>query len=104
MVVVGEVIATDSVTIKIHMPFYKHLELVKSLHIEPKGENIVFVSNAFKKYDEYAFQALLPEKKKEYQKVQNINPIKSRKYRHTRKVSCATQEKEGEITKSSYSH
>ena len=49
MVVVGEVTATVSVTIKIHMPFYKHLELLKSLHIEPKGENIVFVSNVLKK-------------------------------------------------------
>ena len=42
MVFVGEVTATVSVTTKIHMPFYKHLELVKSLHIDPKGENIVF--------------------------------------------------------------
>ena len=49
MVVVGEVTATVSVTIKIHMPFYKHLELLKSLHIEPKGENIVFISNVLKK-------------------------------------------------------
>ena len=64
MVVVGEVIATDSVTIKIHMPFYKHLELVKSLHIEPKGENIVLVSNAFKKYNEYAFSSTSTRKKK----------------------------------------
>ena len=103
MVVVGEVIATDSVTIKIHMPFYKHLELVKSLHIEPKGENIVLVSNAFKKYNEYAFSSTSTRKKKEYWKLQNVNPIKSRKYRHTRNVSFATQGKEGEITKSSYS-
>ena len=63
MVVVGEVIATVSATIKIHMPFYKHLELVKSLHIEPKGENIVFVSNAFKKYD-YAFSSTSTRKEK----------------------------------------
>ena len=49
MVVVGEVTATVSATIKIHMPFYKHLELLKSLHIEPKGENIVFVSHVLKK-------------------------------------------------------
>ena len=48
------------------------------------------------------FQALLPEKKKEYRRLQNVNLIKSRKYRHTRKVSCAIQGKEGEITKSSY--
>ena len=48
------------------------------------------------------FQALLPEKKKEDRKLQNVNLIKSRKYRHTRKVSCATQGKEGETTKSSY--
>ena len=48
------------------------------------------------------FQALLREKKKEDRKLQNVNLIKSRKYRHTRKVSCATQGKEGETTKSSY--
>ena len=51
MMVVGEVIATVSVTIKNHTLFYKHLQLVKSLHIEPKEENIVFVSNAFQKYN-----------------------------------------------------
>ena len=102
MVVVGEVIATFSVTIKIHMLFYKHLELAKSLHIEPKGENIVFVSNAFKNMMNMLFQALLREKKKEDRKLQNVNLIKSRKYRHARKVSCATQGKEGEATKSSY--
>ena len=97
MVFVGEVTATVSATTKIHMPFYKHLELVKSLHIHPKGQNIVF-------FQEYRlFQALLPEKKKGYRKLQNINLIKSRKYRYTRKVSCATQGKVGEITESSYS-
>ena len=86
MVVVGEVTATVSATIKIHMPFYKHLELLKSLHIEPKGENIVFVSNVLKK--------------KEDRKLQNVNLIKSRKYRHSRNVSCTTHGKEGEIMKS----
>ena len=33
------------------MLFYKYLSLAKSLHIEPKEENIVFVSNAFQKYN-----------------------------------------------------
>ena len=64
MVVAGELTATVSATIKIHMPFYKHLELVKSLHIEPKGDNIVFVSNAFKKYHEYAFSSTSTRKEK----------------------------------------
>ena len=48
------------------------------------------------------FQELLPEKKKEDRKLENVNVIKSRKYRHTRKVSYATQEKVGETTKRSY--
>ena len=64
MVVVGEVIATVSATIKIHVLFYKHLELVKSLHIEPKGENIVFVCNAFKKCNKYAFIKHFYQKRK----------------------------------------
>ena len=74
MVVVGEVIATDSVTIKIHMPFYKHLELVKSLHIEPKGENIVLVSNAFKKYNEYAFSSTSTRKEKRRPEAPKCQP------------------------------
>ena len=74
MVVVGEVIATDSVTIKIHMPFYKHLELVKSLHIEPKGENIVFTSNAFKKYNEYAFSSTCTRKEKRIPEASKCQP------------------------------
>ena len=64
MMVVGEVIATVSVTIKNHTLFYKHLQLVKSLHIEPKEENIVFVSNAFKKYNKYAFSRTSTRKEK----------------------------------------
>ena len=48
------------------------------------------------------FQELLPEKKKEDWKLENVNVIKSRKYRHTRKVSSATQGKVGETTKRSY--
>ena len=73
MVVVGEVIATVSATIKIHVLFYKHLELVKSMHIEPKGENIVFACNAFKKYDKYAFSSTSTRKEKrpEAPKYQN---------------------------------
>ena len=74
MVVVGEVIATFSVTIKIHMLFYKHLELVKSLHIEPKRENIVFVSNAFKKYDEYAFSSTSARKEKRRPEAPKCQP------------------------------
>ena len=50
-VVVGEVIATVSATIKIHILFYKHFKLVKTLYIVPKGENIVLVSNAFKYFN-----------------------------------------------------
>ena len=64
MMVVGEVIATVSVTIKNHTLCYKHLQLVKSLHIEPKEENIVFVSNAFKKYNKYAFSRTSTRKEK----------------------------------------
>ena len=74
MVVVGEVIATVSATIKIHMPFYKHLELVKSLHIEPKEENIVFVSNAFKKYNEYAFSNTSTRKEKRIPEAPKCQP------------------------------
>ena len=50
-VVVGEVIATVSATIKIHILFYKHFKLVKTLYIVPKGENIGLVSNAFKYFN-----------------------------------------------------
>ena len=74
MVVVGEVIATISATIKIHMPFYKHLELVKSLHIEPKEENIVFVSNASKKYNEYAFSSTSTRKEKRIPEAPKCQP------------------------------
>ena len=74
MVVVGEAIATFSVMIKIHMLFYKHLELVKSLDIEPKGENIVFVSNAFKKYDEYAFSSTSTRKEKRRPEAPKCQP------------------------------
>ena len=74
MVVVSEVIATVSATIKIHMPFYKHLELVKSLHIEPKGENIVFVSNAFKKYNENAFSNTSTRKEKRIPEAAKCQP------------------------------
>ena len=63
-VVVGEVIATVFATIKIHMLFYKHFKLVKALYIVPKGENIVFVSNVFKKYNEYAFSSTSTLKKR----------------------------------------
>ena len=100
-VVVGEVIATVSATIKIHILFYKHFKLVKTLYIVPKGENIAFISNAFKKYNEYAFSSTSTIKKED-RKLQNVNLIKSRKYRHMRKVSCATQGKVGETTKSRY--
>ena len=62
--VVGEVIATVFATIKIHMLFYKHFKLVKALYIVPKGENIVFVSNVFKKYNEYAFPSTSTIKKR----------------------------------------
>ena len=51
MVLAGDVIATVSAMIKNHMLFYKHLQLAKLRHIEPKEENIVFVSKAFKKYN-----------------------------------------------------
>ena len=64
MVVLGEVTVTVSATIKIHMPFYNHLELVKSLHMEPKGENIVFLSNTFKKYNEHDFSTTSTRKEK----------------------------------------
>ena len=74
MVVVGELIATVSATVKIHMSFYKHLELVKSLHIEPKGENIVLVSNAFKKYNEYAFSSTSTRKEKGRPKGSKYQP------------------------------
>ena len=40
LVIVGEVNAIVSATIKNHMQFYKYLELVKSLHIQPKEDNI----------------------------------------------------------------
>ena len=74
MVVVGEAIATFSVMIKIHMLFYKHLELVKSLDIEPKGENVVFVSNAFKKYDEYGFSSTFTRKEKRRPEAPKCQP------------------------------
>ena len=74
MVVVDEVIATVSVAIKIHMLLYKHLELVKSLHIEPKGENIVVASNAFKKYNEYAFSSTSTRKEKGRPKGSKYQP------------------------------
>ena len=74
MVVVGELIATVSATMKIHMPFYKHLELVKSLHIEPQGENIVFVFNAFKKYHEYAFSSTSTRKEKRILEAPKCQP------------------------------
>ena len=74
MVVVGEVIATVSAKIKIHMPFYNHLELVKSLHIEPIGENIVFVSNAFKNYNEHAFSSTSTRKEKRIPEAPKYQP------------------------------
>ena len=74
MVAVGEVIETVSETIKIHMPFYKHLELVKSLHIEPKGKNIVFVSDAFKKYNEYTFSNTSTRKEKKIPEAPKCQP------------------------------
>ena len=74
---------------------------MKTLYIVPKGENIELVSNAFKKYNEYAFSST-SAMKKEDRKLQNVNLIKSRKYRHTRKDFCATQGKVEETTKSSY--
>ena len=74
---------------------------MKSLHIEPKEKNIEYCY-ASKNIMNMLFQALLPEKEKEDWKLQNVNLIKSRKYRHTRKVSCAKQGKVGETEKSSY--
>ena len=74
MVVVGEVTATVSATIKIHMPLYNHLELVKSLHIEPIGENIVFVSNAFKRHNEYTFSSTSTRKEKRIPEAPKCQP------------------------------
>ena len=73
-VVVGEVTAAVSATIKIHMPFYQHLELMKSLHIEPNGENIVFVSKAFKKYNKYAFSSTSTRKEKRRPEAPKCQP------------------------------
>ena len=76
---------------------------MKSLHIEPKEKNIEYCY-ASKNIMNMLFEALLPEKEKEDWKLQNVNLIKIRKYRHARKVYCAKQGKEGETIKSSYSH
>ena len=73
-VVVGEVIATVFATIKIHMLFYKHFKLVKALYIVPKGENIVFVSNAFKKYNECAFSSTSTRKEKRRPEAPKCQP------------------------------
>ena len=72
-----------------------------SLHIEPKEDNILFLSNIFRKYNEYDFRSI-SARKKEDQKSLNVSLIKSRECGHTANVSLATEVKVRETAKSSY--